>query len=657
MKPKPMPSFPHFAKKTIDNSRAPPYPYPMRIRTAALAAALLAAVGLRGTAAAGALSSPVPLPAADPALSTAAFGNPGGAAGRPAGGTATAIKSQIDRARRALSDMPSSPEAAASRRALDQTAALLSDIPPDAGTIAPAAAAPAPPGAKAAAAPRGRRDPKPDSPAETPGGATPAAKDARRWTAAGAGSPSAGGALLRPASRMRGFRDPREALLESTAQLDKDPGSAKARAQRAEALVAVGDFEAAAAEADKALALDPASVQALNARAFASNKQGRYLPALQDADLVLKLAPDNALGHLNRALALEGLGRWAEALEEYRLAAALDPAMRVFLRDAEARHGSQLPSLRAGADALARHPTWVLAALLLAAALPLGLWLRPGPARKSRAAPAAVGAGKTVGGNYRIERLIGEGGMGKVFEGLDTVIRRKVAVKMMRAAVRRELGDDQIMEEARLAALARHPNIVEIFAVLQEDGEIFLVFEFVAGRSLSAILQAKGRLALPEVVHVLRQVAAGLDCAHAKRVIHRDLKPDNVVISNEGAAKLMDFGIARRTRTSPDGKPVKPAGTAPYMAPEQHLGEVSPESDIYALGVMAYELLTGRCPFLGADALELKKRAYFPPAGGLMPGLPPAVDAVLGRALAADPKARYHSGGEFVTALAAAGRV
>jgi tetratricopeptide (TPR) repeat protein len=456
---------------------------------------------------------------------------------------------------------------------------------------------------------------------------------------------------------MPGFRNPREALLESTAQLDKNPRDAQARAQRAEALVAVGDFEAAAAEADKALALDPASVQALNARAFANNKQGRYGPALQDADLVLQLAPDNALGHLNRAMALEGLGRWAEALAEYRRAAALDPAMRVFLRDAEARHGSQLPSLRAGADILARHPTWVLAALLLAAALPLGLWLRRSPSRKGPAAPAAVGAGKTVGGNYRIERLIGEGGMGKVFEGLDTVIRRKVAIKMMRAEARRELGDDQIVEEARLAALARHPNIVEIFAVLQEDGEIFLVFEFVAGRSLSAILQAKGRLALPEVVHVLRQVAAGLDCAHAKRVIHRDLKPDNVVISNEGAAKLMDFGIAHRTRTSPDGKPAKPAGTAPYMAPEQHLGEASPESDIYALGVMAYELLTGRCPCLGPDALELKKRASFPPAGGLVPGLPPEVDAVLGRALAADPKTRYHSGGEFVTALAGAGRV
>jgi serine/threonine-protein kinase len=302
------------------------------------------------------------------------------------------------------------------------------------------------------------------------------------------------------------------------------------------------------------------------------------------------------------------------------------------------------------------HAVEVLGALLLAAGLPSGLWFRLRAARKRTALAPAVDVGSVVGGNYRIARVIGEGGMGKVFEGFDTVIRRKVAVKMMRAELRREVGDSQIIEEARLAALARHPNIVEIFAVLQEAGEIFLVFEFVAGRPLYAILQAKRRLALPEVLHILGQVAAGLDCAHAKRVIHRDLKPGNVVISNEGIAKLMDFGIAHRSSAAAAQETLAAvSGTLSYMAPEQHMGLASRESDLYALGVMAYELLTGTRPFAGGNMLELKRQMSFAPASSLTPDLPRGVDVVLARALAAEPRDRFHSGQEFIAALAAGG--
>ena len=262
--------------------------------------------------------------------------------------------------------------------------------------------------------------------------------------------------------------------------------------------------------------------------------------------------------------------------------------------------------------------------------------------------------GTVIGGNYRIEKLIGEGGMGKVFEGFDTVIRRKVAIKMMRAELRQAIGDEQLLQEARMVALVRHPNIVEIFSVLQEAGEIFLVFDFVAGRPLHSLLQTKSRLSLSEAAHILGQVAAGLDCAHAKRVIHRDLKPANIVISNEGVPKLMDFGIAHRSSiTSPQETLEETAGTLPYMAPEQNDGVVSPESDLYALGVMAYEMLTGRRPFEGPEQLQHKRDDVFVPVSTAAPDLPKKLDAVLARAMAAKPENRFHSGAEFIAALTA----
>ena len=448
-------------------------------------------------------------------------------------------------------------------------------------------------------------------------------------------------------------RDPQEVLLETGQLLDENAGDLKARTDRAEALVETGDFEAAAAEATKVLETEPTSIRALNARAYANNKRGQYAFALQDADLVVKLAPDNALGHLNRAMALEGLGRLAEALEEYALAARLDPTLKTFLADAQAKGAAGVLSGKAGQAPWRSPGALGLFAALFAAGAGLFLRARRRAAAARPAASLSVGAGMVIGGNYRIDKLIGEGGMGKVFEGFDTALRRKVAVKIMRAEIRQELGDAQILEEARLVALVRHPNVVQVYAALQESGEIFLVFDFVSGKSLHALVKANGRLGLREARHVLGEIAAGLDCAHAKRVIHRDLKPANVVISEEGVAKLMDFGIAHRTSASAAGQAVLDAtGTLPYMAPEQAQGAVSPQSDLYALGVMAYEMLTGQRPFTGEDQLDKKRRMEFAPASSLAPGLPPGVDAALARALAAEPEKRFRSGKEFVDALA-----
>lgn len=564
------------------------------------------------------------------------------------------INTAVAVAKMTLSSLPPSPEVAAALKALQELEAsgatdlgAVSDIMASAGL----GSGPGGPAGRAAASqPRARAAAggKPVAAGGALAGEVPAltrgSGQERRVIAEGLPivDPSDSSDLAHVSAMMDAAR---EALREASALLEQDPDNVQAREDRAEALNTLGDYEAAAEEASKALALAPHSVKALNARAYANNKRGQYAFALQDADLVVKLAPGNAMGHLNRAMALEGLGRMSEAIQEYVLAAQLDPAFKSLLAEAQARRAG--PPSREAAP-VPRAALWG-AGLLLAVGLPLSAWAW----RRSRAPRAVkVDVGRVIGGNYRIVKLIGEGGMGKVFEGFDTVIQRKVAVKVMHPALRQAIGDARLLEEARLVALARHPNIVEVFAVLQEGGEIFLVFELVAGRTLYELLCSRRRMSLPEAAHLLGQVAAGLDAAHQKRVIHRDLKPTNVVIANDGTAKLMDFGIAHRSRGAGGGETVADSiGTEPYMAPEQFLGAVSPESDLYALGVMAYELLTGQRPFDAPDGLERKRQGRFTPPSAAAPGLPPSVDVVLARALAPDPKDRFHSGAEFIAAL------
>ena len=583
------------------------------------------------------------------------------------GPTVDASQRSVDAAYRAVTSLPESPQAAAARGVLDQASQGIASFVSLAASL-PAAAlrkpgqAPASGPASAAQAGRPKQDKTPgpapqrtDSTASVP--VIPGLSPADR----GGAKPGAGGGPLFVAGSDQGEegpaggrRDPREVIRETSRLLELNPNDAVARADRAQAYADLGDFKAADEDSSKALETDPVSVKALNARAYAANKLGHYDCALQDADQVVKLAPGNALGHLNRAMALEGLGRIDEALREYALAAQLDPSYRTFLADAEAKRDARPFFAAGGRLSLRARAAFGAIALFFVAALVLALRARR-KAAAAKAAPAlAVGVGTVIGANYRIDRLIGEGGKGKVFEGFDTALRRKVAIKMVRAELRREIGDAQILDEARLAALVRHPNVVEVFAALQEAGELFLVFDFVEGKALSALLPAKRRFSLAEARHILGQVAAGLDCAHGKRVIHRDLKPANVVISMEGVAKLMDFGLAHRSGPAgaAEGAPGA-AGTSPYMAPEQHEGAVSPESDLYALGVVAYEMLTGRRPFDGPGQLERKRRAEFVPAASLAPGLAAGVDAALKRALSADPKDRFHSGQEFVDVLPA----
>ncbi len=403
---------------------------------------------------------------------------------------------------------------------------------------------------------------------------------------------------------------------------------------------------AAPAAAPAAYGADP------NIQALFYFRRGQFLLALQEAEAVIAKFPSDPMAHLNRALALEGLNRGPEALKEYEFAARLSPVFSTFHQEATARSktADEVGTVGAvGSDSTPAGSGLPLAQVLALAAVvvvPILGWLF-WKRRSSRDGSQPF----VLGGTYRVEKLIGEGGMGQVFEGFDVALQRKVAIKKMLAGPGRPGDADRLLEEARVVAGLRNPNIVEIFAVLREDGQIYQVFEFVAGRPLDKLLTGKGRLEPAEAVHLLGEIAAGLDFAHSKGIIHGDLKPANIMVTNEGRAKVMDFGLARKVSQTDQGVGEN-WGTPLYMAPEQGDAPPSRESDLYAFAVLAFELLAGSVPFPGPDIQEQKKSMTFAPLSRKVPGFPQTLDGIFQRALAPDPGWRYPSAGEFVSAAA-----
>ena len=274
-----------------------------------------------------------------------------------------------------------------------------------------------------------------------------------------------------------------------------------------------------------------------------------------------------------------------------------------------------------------------------------------------------VPGGETLG-QLAITRVIGQGGMGVVYEAVDRALDRRVALKKMREELRDRPADcAQFLSEAKTVAALHHPNIVEIHSIVQQAGEVYLVFEFVDGKTVAELLSERGRLELAQVKALLGPVCQALEFAHGHGVIHRDLKPSNVMIAADGAVKVMDFGIARRAKEAlqaAGGSPAGPAhltstlvGTPLYMAPEAESGLLSAATDVYALGAMAYEMATGRPPFPPPASAAQKMRRGYAPASGVVPGLPPAFDALVDAALDPDPSRRLPSAAAFWQALAA----
>jgi serine/threonine-protein kinase len=241
---------------------------------------------------------------------------------------------------------------------------------------------------------------------------------------------------------------------------------------------------------------------------------------------------------------------------------------------------------------------------------------------------------------YTVEKRLGQGGMATVDLAEDTELGRRVAVKRLFASLAGDyVFQQRFFREAKLAAALSHPNLVTVYDVGEENGLPYIVMEYVEGETLAELMRSEGPLQPDRAVDLLLQVCAGLEHAHAAGLVHRDIKPQNLLVRRDGVAKIADFGIARTIQSTQLTQVGTVLGTAAYLAPEQAAGEqVTAAADIYSVGVVGYELLTGRTPyeFETLADLTLKQREPAPP----IPDVPPHVDAAIRRSLAFDPVGR-----------------
>ena len=256
--------------------------------------------------------------------------------------------------------------------------------------------------------------------------------------------------------------------------------------------------------------------------------------------------------------------------------------------------------------------------------------------------------GQIIGGRYKIVKSIGEGGMANVYLAEDTILDRKVAIKVLRG----DLADDEkfirrFQREAQSVANLSHPNIVEVYDVEEEEGQHYIVMEYIEGKTLKQLLQKRGALTLSEVIDIMLQLTDGLAHAHEAYIIHRDIKPQNIMIQDDGLVKITDFGIAMALNATQLTQTNSVMGSVHYLPPEQANGKGSTiKSDIYSLGILMYELLTGSVPFKGDNAVEialkhLKER--IPSIRRQNPTIPQSVENIVLKATAKNPKNRYDS--------------
>jgi serine/threonine-protein kinase len=264
-----------------------------------------------------------------------------------------------------------------------------------------------------------------------------------------------------------------------------------------------------------------------------------------------------------------------------------------------------------------------------------------------------------LAGEYSLQRELGRGGMGIVYLARDVQLDRDVAIKVLPAHLARsEASRERFLREARTAAGLSHPHIVPIHRVGEKDGFVFFVMSYVEGETLGERLRTKGPLAPADAARVMREVAWALAYAHGRGIVHRDVKPDNILLeAGTGRALVTDFGIAHRDSVpGPDTDPGRIMGTAHFMSPEQAAGEpIDGRSDLYALGVVGYLAVSGRLPFEAANLPALLVRQATEPAPGVLraaPGLPPALAGAIDRCLARDPNDRFANGEAMAAALA-----
>jgi eukaryotic-like serine/threonine-protein kinase len=266
--------------------------------------------------------------------------------------------------------------------------------------------------------------------------------------------------------------------------------------------------------------------------------------------------------------------------------------------------------------------------------------------------------GETIAGRYEVEELVGHGGMSSVYKARDALLERHVALKILHEQYS---TDDDFVErfkrEARSVAQLQHPNIVTVIDRGAEDGRQYIVFEYIDGENLKEHVVRKGRLDVREALEIAAEVAHGLAFAHEQGLVHRDVKPQNILLNGDGRAKVTDFGIARTVDVDGMTQTGTVLGTSNYIAPEQASGQrVDAHSDVYALGAVLYELLAGEVPFPGESFVVVAMKHMHEPAPSLLDvrgDVPLRVAAAVDRALEKDPEQRFPTMDAFAAELEA----
>ena len=265
--------------------------------------------------------------------------------------------------------------------------------------------------------------------------------------------------------------------------------------------------------------------------------------------------------------------------------------------------------------------------------------------------------GQLVDDRYEILKTIGEGGMANVYLAFDNILKRQVAIKVLRG----DLATDEkfvrrFQREALSASSLSHHNIVQIYGVGEDDGDYYIVMEYVPGKNLKQLLKKREKLTVHEVVDIMLQITSAMGAAHDNLIIHRDLKPQNILIKDDGEIKITDFGIAMALNATQLTQTNSAMGSVHYFPPEQANGKgATLKSDVYSLGIMMYELLTGVLPFRGDNAVEIALKHLkepFPNIRDEYPEIPQSIENILKTATAKNPKNRYANANEMHEDLA-----
>lgn len=468
--------------------------------------------------------------------------------------------------------------------------------------------------------------------------------------------------LVRSAAGKLSMKDYWGALADADKAIGQEPGRAAAYYYRAAANNLLGRYDDAVRDATKALIISPSDFSLRDTRAWALNHLGRFHDAIADSNHSLEINPRNAYALANLGYSHEQMGDLGAMLRELKAAAALSPQFDPAYRDAAARHGLEIepsaaaslrPENRWSWDGRQKSFLGVLASALIGGVLIALGFLHLGGGREGTLlkSPAPQALPSKIDTTYALGKTIGMGGMGIVYEAVDRALQRKVAVKMIREEFKPDQEAKQrLLEEARTVAGLHHPCIVDIHSIIEDKDGIYLIFEYLEGRTVDSILHERKRLPLAEAKEIVKQVCQALEYAHSHNVVHRDLKPANIMITNEGSVKVMDFGISRRMRQAMQpAKTREPLwGTPGYMAPELKEGSIRRESDLYSLAACLYEMLTGLPPAPAAcGAAEIRKD----PPSQFVANLPPEIDLLLEEALHPDPESRIRSARDFWTRL------